>query len=63
MAGKAEDHGDRFQRFMEATTVVDDVPLRVVELPGEPGDAVIYHPGLLRRESPNLSESPRFMRG
>ena len=63
LSEKAEDRGDRIRRFMEGSTIVDDVPLRVVELTGEPGDAIIYHPALLRGGSPNLSDEPRFMRG
>ncbi len=63
LSGKVIDQGDRIRRFMEETTVVDDVPARVVELTGEPGDAIIYHPALLRGESPNLSDAPRFIRG
>ena len=63
LSGKEKDRGDRIQRFMEETTVVDDVSLRVVELTGEPGDAIIYHPALLRGASPNLSDMPRFVRG
>ncbi len=63
LSGKAEYHGNRIRRFMEETTVINNVPVRVVELTGKPGDAIIYHPALLRGTSPNLSPVPRFMRG
>jgi len=42
--------------------VLADVPLRVVELTGEPGDVVIGHPWLLHSPSPNRGDRPRFMR-
>ena len=63
LSGKVNGKGDRTRRFMEENTVIDDVPVRVVELTGEPGDAIFYHPALLRGASPNLSEVPRFVRG
>lgn len=63
LSGKVKDRSDRTRRFMEETTVIDDVPVRVVELTGEPGDAIFYHSALLRGASPNLSDVPRFVRG
>lgn len=41
---------------------IGDIPLRVVELTGEPGDVVVGHPWLLHSPSPNRGERPRFMR-
>lgn len=54
--------GDRIARFMRQSECIDDVHLRVVELTGDPGDAVICHPVMLHSRSDNCSEVPRFMR-
>ena len=40
LTGKAPSPADRIAAFMEGETMVDGVPLRVVELTGEPGDMV-----------------------
>ena len=53
---------DRVATFMERTTDVRGVPCRVVELTGEPGDAVFCDLGMLHSTSPNRSDSTRFMR-
>ena len=42
-------------------TDIDGIPARVVELVGEPGDAVICHPSLLHAASMNCTDAPRFM--
>lgn len=42
--------------------VVGDVPVRIVELIGEPGDVVIGHPWLLHTPAPNRGDRPRFAR-
>jgi hypothetical protein len=47
---------------MDAETTVDGVPLRVVELTGEPGDMVFCHPVMVHCVSPNRGTRPRFMR-
>lgn len=52
---------DRVTRFMDDGTVIDGVALRVVELTGEPGDVVLWHPSLLHAIAPNCSTQPRFM--
>jgi hypothetical protein len=41
---------------------VEGVPVRVVELEGEPGDVVVGHPWLVHSPSPNRGDRPRFMR-
>jgi hypothetical protein len=57
----AESH-QRAQRFMEETAEVDGVPVKVVEVIGEPGDAYLCHPAIFHAASPNHGEAPRFMR-
>jgi ectoine hydroxylase-related dioxygenase (phytanoyl-CoA dioxygenase family) len=47
---------------MDEETVLDGVPLRVVELTGEPGDMVFCHPVMLHCAAPNRGKWPRFMR-
>ena len=53
---------DRIAYFMRETRDVRGVPVRVVELTGEPGDAILCHPLMLHAAAPNRRESPRFMR-
>lgn len=53
--------GDRVQRFMVDGTVIDGVPLRVVELTGAPGDAFLMHPWQFHAPSPNCGAVPRLM--
>lgn len=62
LTGQAPDSRDRVRPLMEETTVIDDVPVRVVELTGEPGDAVLCHPSIFHARSFNRAEVPRFMR-
>ena len=52
----------RIHRLMHQTTDIDGIAVRVVELTGEPGDAVLCHPAILHVASQNLAEVPRFMR-
>jgi hypothetical protein len=47
---------------MRAETDVDGVPMRVVELTGEPGDMVFCHPAVVHCAAPNCGDRPRFMR-
>jgi hypothetical protein len=49
-------------RFANEDHSIGDVPVRVVELTGEPGDVVLGHPWLLHTPVPNRGERPRFMR-
>lgn len=62
LTGKAPSPADRVAAFMETEAVVEGVPLRVVELTGEPGDMVFCHPTIAHCISPNRGETPRFMR-
>lgn len=63
LSGRADDPGDRIRRFMEETTVVDGVPLRVVELTGEPGDVWFCEGSLMTTRSRNMTDTPVFTRG
>ena len=56
---EAADAGMR--RFMEEGAVVDDVPLKVVEITGAPGDVVIMHPCILHTTSANCLDTPRLV--
>ena len=47
---------------MGSEALVEGVPLRVVELTGEPGDMVFCHPLLVHCGAPNRGAWPRFMR-
>lgn len=62
LAGEAPSSADRIAVFMDRETVVDGVPLRVVELTGEPGDMVFCHPCMVHCGAPNRGDRPRFMR-
>jgi ectoine hydroxylase-related dioxygenase (phytanoyl-CoA dioxygenase family) len=58
---KPEESPARVARFVDEGADVDGVPVRVVELSGEPGDVALWHPGLLHAASPNCADEPRFM--
>lgn len=62
LTGLAPSPADRTAAFMDGETVVDDVPLRVVELTGEPGDMVFCHPVMVHCAAANRGTRPRFMR-
>jgi hypothetical protein len=62
LTGLAPSPADRVAAFMDTETVVDGVPLRVVELTGEPGDMVFCHPLIVHCVAPNRGTRPRFMR-
>jgi hypothetical protein len=62
LTGHAPSPADRVGAFMDKDTIVDDVPLRVVELTGEPGDMVFCHPVMVHSPAPNRGTRPRFMR-
>ncbi len=53
---------ERIKRLMNQTTVIDGTPVRVVELTGKPGDAVLCHPVILHAGSQNRARVPRAMR-
>lgn len=61
LMGKTPNQGDRERRFMNQSAVIDGVKVRVVELTGEPGDVVLWHPALLHARSENRSGTPRFV--
>ena len=52
----------RVRRFMDQTTDVNGFPVRIIELTGKPGDAMIGHPLLMHCPAPNCADVPRFMR-
>jgi hypothetical protein len=56
-------HGDtgRIHRYLTAGADIDGVHLRVEELTGESGDAVIMHPRLLHVVAPNSLPVPRML--
>lgn len=60
---RGEPDEDRIHRYMVEGAVVDGIPLRVVELVGEPGDVVIWHPTLLHRSGVNTADHPRLIIG
>ena len=62
LTGQAPSPADRVAAFMDAETIVDGIPLRVVELTGEPGDMVFRHPVMVHCVAPNRGTRPRFMR-
>jgi hypothetical protein len=62
LTGRAPSPADRIAAFMDRETTVDGVPLRVVELTGEPGDMVFCHPAIAHCAAPNRGARPRFMR-
>lgn len=51
----------RAQRFMEQGGVVDGIPVRVVEMTGEPGDVFFMHPSLMHAFSTNAGAEARMM--
>lgn len=62
LTGVSPSPAERVATFMDAEAVIDGVPLRVVELTGEPGDMVFCHPAIVHCIAPNCGEQPRFMR-
>lgn len=62
LTGRGPQPEDRVAYFCDAARVSGGVPLRVAELTGEPGDAILCHPLLLHVASRNLAQAPRFMR-
>ena len=57
-AGDAE---ERVKHFMTEGTVSSGIPLRVVELTGEPGDIVLMDLRCLHTLSPNVANAPRLV--
>ena len=62
LAGLEDGPPDRVGYFMDVPREVHGIPVRVVELTGRPGDAVLCHPLMIHCPAPNCSRTPRFMR-
>jgi hypothetical protein len=62
LTGEAPGPADRISAFMREGGEVDGVPVRVVELTGEPGDMFVCDPLILHCVAPNCGETPRMMR-
>ncbi|HEY3906376.1 MAG TPA: hypothetical protein VGM14_20870 [Streptosporangiaceae bacterium] len=62
LTGLAPSPADRNAAFMDSETTVEGVPVRVVELTGEPGDMVFCHPLMVHSAAQNRGQRPRFMR-
>src|SRR5262245_41948247 len=62
LAGAGSEPKDRIDYFMRKTHEIAGIPVQVVELTGEPGDAILCHPLTLHVGAPNQSDTPRFMR-
>lgn len=62
ITARRKDRDARIDYFMRQTTVVEDIPLRIVEITGAPGDAFLCHPAIFHAASFNHSTVPRFMR-
>lgn len=53
----------KIDQFMNKETMVDGIPLQVIELTGAPGDVVFCHPRTIHAPANlNLNSSPRIMR-
>jgi hypothetical protein len=52
---------DRRRRYLDEGAVLDGVPLRVVEVTGEPGDAFVMRHDTFHTLAPNSLEQPRMM--
>ena len=52
---------DRVATFMDRTTTVGGIPLRVYEMTGKPGDVYVLHPLLVHAGPRNGGRSPRIM--
>ena len=55
-----EQTADRMRRFMDDGAIVNGVPLKVVEVTGDPGDVIFMHAWMLHAGAPNYSSSPRL---
>lgn len=53
--------GDRRRRYLGEGDVLDGVPVRVVEVTGEPGDAFVMRADTFHTLSPNSLAGPRMM--
>lgn len=55
------DRRHRLPVLMDEGAEVNGARVRVVELTGQPGDVVLWHPSLFHVAAPNTSSWPRFM--
>lgn len=53
---------DRVMRFIDRSSTIDGIAVRVVELTGEAGEVVLTHPWVMHCRAPNCGKAPRFMR-
>jgi hypothetical protein len=51
----------RIAQFADTTTDVFGAPVRVVEMTGDAGDAILMHPLLLHTRPTNAGTRPRFL--
>jgi hypothetical protein len=56
-----DSENDRVRHFITNSTVVEDVELRVVEMTGDVGDAILVHPLIMHAASPNCLATPRIV--
>lgn len=54
-------HGTKNMRCLGEGVVLDGIPVRVVELTGEPGDAYLMRADTFHAPAPNALKSPRIM--
>ena len=54
---------DRTRRLMGSVREIDDVPVRIVEMTGEPGDAHVTDIHTYHCAAPNAADRPRMMLG
>jgi hypothetical protein len=52
---------DHMRKFMESDTLLDGTPARVVEMTGEPGDAILTHQLIMHAISTNCAKGPRIV--
>ena len=52
---------DRVDRFMKATSRLENIEVRVGEMTGEPGDVYLVHPLMMHAQSPNCLAMPRIV--
>jgi hypothetical protein len=62
LTGHAPSPADRIAAFMDREATVEGVPLLVVELTGEPGDMVFWHPVIVYCVNSNRGTRPRLIR-
>lgn len=62
LCSKGEEDPGRVNRFMREGASFRDIPVRVAEMTGEPGDVLMWHPNLLHAApSSNQRQHPRLV--